>query len=69
MSIKSVNPATGEVVKEYPEPAIREVRDRIEAAHEAYLSWRRTSFSDRSFGVPGWMPLAVHFSAAFTMSE
>ncbi len=45
--MKSVNPATGEFIEEYKEHTAREVQDIIEKVHEAFLSWRDTSISER----------------------
>jgi succinate-semialdehyde dehydrogenase/glutarate-semialdehyde dehydrogenase len=46
--MKSVNPATGEVLKEYPDHGDAEVEARIARAAEAFRSWRRTPFSERA---------------------
>jgi succinate-semialdehyde dehydrogenase/glutarate-semialdehyde dehydrogenase len=48
MAIESVNPATGERIRKYPEMAPDEVADILEEVHRAYLDWRRTSFEERS---------------------
>lgn len=48
MSITAMNPATGEVLKQYPEPTFTEVKKIITAAHQAYLSWRETDFPARA---------------------
>ena len=48
MTIKVVNPATGETINEYQEMTPEEVESIIENAHEAFLSWRKTSFSERA---------------------
>jgi len=48
MSIEAVNPATGETIRQYEEFTSEEVRGIIEQAHEAFLSWRSTSFAERA---------------------
>jgi len=46
--MKSINPATGEFIREYREHTPEEVSDIIEQVHEAWLSWRETSFEERA---------------------
>jgi succinate-semialdehyde dehydrogenase / glutarate-semialdehyde dehydrogenase len=46
--ITSLNPATGEEIRRYPEMTPDEVNAAINAAHEAYRSWRERSFSQRA---------------------
>jgi succinate-semialdehyde dehydrogenase / glutarate-semialdehyde dehydrogenase len=46
--MKSVNPATGEVLKEYPDHSEAEVETRVARAAQAFKTWRRTSFAERS---------------------
>ncbi|MFC1564878.1 NAD-dependent succinate-semialdehyde dehydrogenase [candidate division KSB1 bacterium] len=48
MSIIAENPATGEVIKEYDELTPEETKDAVRRSHEAYLEWKKTSFSERS---------------------
>ncbi|MCG8606583.1 NAD-dependent succinate-semialdehyde dehydrogenase [bacterium] len=48
MSITVINPTNGTAVKEYDEMSPEEVRQIIEDCHEAFLSWRRTSFEERA---------------------
>ncbi len=48
MTIKVVNPATGETINEYQEMTPEEVKSIIENAHEAFLGWRKTSFAERT---------------------
>ncbi|MFC4782837.1 NAD-dependent succinate-semialdehyde dehydrogenase [Nocardioides sp. MAHUQ-72] len=43
-----VNPATGELVKEYPTATDAEVRDVLERSHRAYGSWRTTGRDERT---------------------
>jgi succinate-semialdehyde dehydrogenase/glutarate-semialdehyde dehydrogenase len=48
MSIESINPATGEKIKSYPEMSPAEVKEIIEKVHEEFQRWRNTDFSMRS---------------------
>jgi succinate-semialdehyde dehydrogenase/glutarate-semialdehyde dehydrogenase len=48
MAMQSMNPATGEIVDSYPETSAEEVGRIVRAAHEAFLSWRRTPYSERA---------------------
>jgi succinate-semialdehyde dehydrogenase/glutarate-semialdehyde dehydrogenase len=45
---KSVNPATGELIREFPEHDEEEVRRRLERALEAFKSWRRFEVAERA---------------------
>jgi len=47
MSIKSINPATGALLKTFEPITESEVMEAIERAHEAYGKWRHTSFEAR----------------------
>jgi succinate-semialdehyde dehydrogenase / glutarate-semialdehyde dehydrogenase len=44
----SINPATGQIVAEYPEHSDAEVNAIIERAAQRFASWRRASFAQRS---------------------
>jgi succinate-semialdehyde dehydrogenase/glutarate-semialdehyde dehydrogenase len=48
MTIEAINPATGEVLKTYYEMEPATVKEIIGRTHEAFLSWRRTTFSYRA---------------------
>ncbi len=48
MTLKSINPATGELVAEYEEMSAQETAAAIDAAHRAFLDWRRLSFDERA---------------------
>ena len=48
MPLTTINPATGETLQEYTELSPQAADERIVQAHEAFLGWRRTSFSERS---------------------
>ncbi len=44
MAIETVNPATGELIKTFQELSEKEIAEQIDKSHEAFLSWRKTSF-------------------------
>ncbi len=46
MPIESINPTTGEVIKQYQEMAPDTVRQILEESEQAFQSWRRTSFAE-----------------------
>ncbi len=46
--LKSINPATEEVIAEYPETSPEELDNRLKMAQEAFLVWRETAFSERA---------------------
>ena len=46
--ITTVNPATGEDIKEYNYMSNDEVNDIVEASHQAFLEWRKTSHEERA---------------------
>jgi succinate-semialdehyde dehydrogenase/glutarate-semialdehyde dehydrogenase len=46
--LRAVNPATGELIREYPEHDEQEVEQRLKAADEAFKSWRRFDFAERA---------------------
>jgi len=46
--MKAINPATDELIKDYKEHTDAEVKAIVEAAYNAYLSWRDVSFAERS---------------------
>jgi succinate-semialdehyde dehydrogenase/glutarate-semialdehyde dehydrogenase len=48
MAIQSVNPFTGEVIKDYSELSVESVNQAIQQVQQAFLEWRNTGFSDRS---------------------
>jgi succinate-semialdehyde dehydrogenase/glutarate-semialdehyde dehydrogenase len=48
MFLKSINPATGEIVREYEEYHSDQVDSALENNYQAYKSWRRESISNRS---------------------
>ena len=48
MTIRAVNPATGETIEEYPETPPEEVDRILHAADAAFHAWRRTSVQERA---------------------
>ena len=47
MGITTVNPTTGEDIKDYPFMSDKEVDNVVETAHQAFLTWGEMSFADR----------------------
>lgn len=48
MTIQTINPANGEVLKSYQEMALSGVNNIIEETHKAFLHWRETGFVERA---------------------
>ncbi|HET8911329.1 MAG TPA: NAD-dependent succinate-semialdehyde dehydrogenase [Ktedonobacteraceae bacterium] len=48
MSIQSINPSTEELVRTFEPSSASQVNEALELAHNTYLSWRETSFAERS---------------------
>ena len=48
MALRSVNPATDETIREYPEATPEEVVATLAAARAAFDGWRRSSFEERA---------------------
>ncbi|MCX6248677.1 MAG: NAD-dependent succinate-semialdehyde dehydrogenase [Bacteroidetes bacterium] len=46
--MKSINPTTNHVIREYPEHSSSEVRKIIEDVHSEWLTWKETTFEYRS---------------------
>jgi succinate-semialdehyde dehydrogenase/glutarate-semialdehyde dehydrogenase len=49
--MRSVNPATGETLREYPEPTPEEVEKRLGVAGAAFERWRATPIAERAAGM------------------
>ncbi len=47
-TIKSINPCTGDLMKEYPEMNNEQIESIISKAHEAFLKWKDLSFETRA---------------------
>ena len=45
---QNTNPATGEVISEFPEASKEEARDAVSAAHKAFKEWRDVPLRDRA---------------------
>jgi succinate-semialdehyde dehydrogenase/glutarate-semialdehyde dehydrogenase len=48
MSVESIDPTTGEILKKYDEMTPEEIAATIEKADRAFASWRTTSFDERA---------------------
>ena len=48
MAIKAINPVSGKVFASYDEMTPTVVSGIISDVHEAFLTWRRTSFAERA---------------------
>src|SRR5687767_15972461 len=48
MSITSINPATGETFREFSALSAQQIEQKLQIAADAFRSYRRTSFADRS---------------------
>src|ERR1051325_6534008 len=48
MTIRSISPATGEVLESYDEMSPAAAQQVVAKAHKAFLSWRRTDFGARA---------------------
>lgn len=48
MSIQAINPATNEVIKEYPETTLQQVKEILEQAHQVFLSWHKRGYAERA---------------------
>lgn len=48
MSIQSINPANGKLVKKYKEDSEKHIAVKIEETHIAWLKWRETDFAERA---------------------
>ncbi|MCP4158189.1 MAG: NAD-dependent succinate-semialdehyde dehydrogenase [bacterium] len=48
MTMEAINPATGELIKTYTTLTPKEIQEEIQAGHERFLTWRKTSFAHRA---------------------
>lgn len=48
MAYATTNPYTGELIKTFPDATNEEVEQAIAEAHDAFLNWRETRFSERA---------------------
>ena len=45
--MKAINPATEELIRDYPEPDEAEISERLAAAEQAWAAWRKVPFGER----------------------
>jgi succinate-semialdehyde dehydrogenase/glutarate-semialdehyde dehydrogenase len=45
--MKAINPATEELIRDYPEPDTAEVAERLAAAEQTFTTWRKVPFAER----------------------
>jgi succinate-semialdehyde dehydrogenase/glutarate-semialdehyde dehydrogenase len=71
MAIASTDPRTGETRETFAPLGDAEIDRKIEAAHRAFLAWRRTSFRERSVPMLRLAELLEHDKASLgrTMTE
>jgi succinate-semialdehyde dehydrogenase/glutarate-semialdehyde dehydrogenase len=48
MSIESINPATGELIRTYPEMNPQQINKIVDSSHRTFLEWKQTPFSHRA---------------------
>jgi acyl-CoA reductase-like NAD-dependent aldehyde dehydrogenase len=48
MSIQSINPTTGEVLETFEPYSQEKIEEALASAHQTFLSWRATSFAERT---------------------
>jgi succinate-semialdehyde dehydrogenase/glutarate-semialdehyde dehydrogenase len=48
MSLTSINPVNGEIIKIYPEDSAHTTNDKIQLANTAFLQWKTVSMKDKS---------------------
>ena len=48
MPFQSINPATEELIAEYPYISDDELNQKLDSADNAFHTWRKTSFADRA---------------------
>ena len=46
--IIAINPTTGKMLEKYEKTSSDEIVERLAKAHQAFQTWRRTSFSERA---------------------
>ncbi|HWP82235.1 MAG TPA: NAD-dependent succinate-semialdehyde dehydrogenase [Bacteroidota bacterium] len=46
--MRSINPATGELIREYAEMNLETVKKTVDACHEAFQKWKRNTCAERS---------------------
>lgn len=48
MSLLSINPATGEIINKYKEHSSKQIGKKIMQTHQAWETWKETSFKERT---------------------
>ena len=48
MSINSINPVNGQIIRSYQPHTSKEIREIIDSTHEAWKKWKETPYSFRS---------------------
>lgn len=48
MTVTTINPATGQVLKTYPEMSSRAAEQIVQHVHKAHLAWKKTSMTERT---------------------
>ncbi|RZL56918.1 MAG: aldehyde dehydrogenase family protein, partial [Pedobacter sp.] len=48
MSLKSINPYNGNLIKTYKEHTLSQIEEKINLGHQAWLNYKETSFSSRT---------------------
>ena len=48
MSLESINPSTGKLIKTYEEHTTKEVQNKIAQTADAFKEWKKVSYSDRA---------------------
>src|SRR5712691_5916919 len=51
MVMQSINPATEEVLESFDEFSHQQIDSALDQVHDAFQSWRRTGFGERSAGL------------------
>ncbi|MBN2744584.1 MAG: NAD-dependent succinate-semialdehyde dehydrogenase [Marinilabiliaceae bacterium] len=47
MLLRSINPATGELIGEYPETPFEEIEQRVQWSNDAFQTWKKTPIRER----------------------
>jgi succinate-semialdehyde dehydrogenase/glutarate-semialdehyde dehydrogenase len=48
MVLRTINPATNKIIKEYPEMSLDDIKDIIEKSQKAFFSWKNVNFNHRA---------------------
>ena len=46
-TVKSINPANGQTIREFDTISDAQLNEKIEQTHEAFLDWKQRSFDER----------------------